>query len=102
MRYLHETFAEMLLDGETYQLEPDPVTEVGGSSYNGGSNKRFRAGKSKSGRKTRESKRAEGTWTERVSIIWGSPFERCWAREERGKVVRVENCEPVPTPCAQK
>ena len=31
MRYLHETFAEMLLDGETYQLEPDPVTEAGGS-----------------------------------------------------------------------
>ena len=52
--YLHETFAEMLLDGETYQLEPDPVTEAGGSSYNGGSNKRFRAGKSKYGRKTRE------------------------------------------------
>ena len=47
-------------------------------------------------------KRAGGTWTERVSIIWGSPFERCWAREERGKVVRVENCEPVPTPCARK
>ena len=48
----------MLLDGETYQLEPDPVTEASGSSYNGGSNKRFRAGKSKYGRKTRELKNA--------------------------------------------
>ena len=60
MRYLHETFTEMLLDGETYQLEPDPVTEAGASSYNGGSNKRFRAGKSKYGRKTGESKTRRG------------------------------------------
>ena len=52
--YLHETFAEMLLDGETYQLEPDPVTEAGGSSHNSGSNKRFGAGKSKYGGKTRQ------------------------------------------------
>ena len=44
----------MLLDGDTHHLEPDPVTEAGGSSYNGGSKKRFRAGKSQYGRKTRE------------------------------------------------
>ena len=48
----------MMLDGETYQLEPDPVTEAGGSNCSGGSNKRFRAGKSKYGRKTREKKTA--------------------------------------------
>lgn len=56
VKFLNETLAEMLLDGENYEKVADfPENEVDGGE-NSGLHKRMRMSKSKSGRKTRESK----------------------------------------------